>query len=345
MPDISLRFNKDMLALSAPVLPALGRLGVDVKRDVELTLLLEPDTFEDAYRLESIAGAQCLVATTASVTPARLAQVGMEARAGEIAHAALEAVRAFQPQHVLVEVGPCGLPLDASSKASLIENRDQYARAGRLFAQEAFDAFFLNGFTTCADLKCALMGLRKVSDAPIFASVEMAGDGTLASGRGTLEEAVSIMAEFGASVAGFATFAAQAEAVALAQRAAKVTDLPLLAQLNVRNRDARQQGPTSENPYYAPDAMVAAAEALRAVGVQFLRAAGDATPAYTGALVATTMGLDAVRRAAAPVGNAQPPVAEDELAAFVARARERVAVALGDNLTIVESDGPAIEER
>ncbi|WP_165056664.1 MULTISPECIES: homocysteine S-methyltransferase family protein [unclassified Adlercreutzia] len=394
MPDIKLRLNKDMLVLSTPVLSALARLGIDVEHDVEFTLLLEPDTLEDAYKLEFIAGAQCLVAATASVTPARLARAGMEDRAAEVVSAALGAVRAQVPQHVLAEIGPCGLPLDASSKASLRENLDQYARAGRLFAQEEFDAFFLNGFSTCADLKCALMGLRKVSDAPVFASVDVAADGTLRSGRGTLEEAMGIMEDLGADVAGFSTCAPQEAAVDLARRAANATALPLLAQLEVRERNARQQGPTPENPYYVPDAMVAAVDALRAAGVQFLRAVGDATPAYSGALVATTMGLDAVVREsaagegeggagagaagaasgagsggdgsaphestapdAAPAASssavspaASDPAAsagaiEDELADFIARARERVAAALGDNLAIVEADGPRIEGR
>ena len=59
-------------------------------------------------------------------------------------------------------------------------------------------------------------------------------------------------------------------------------------------RDPKQQGPTTENPYYAPDTMMAAAVDLRAAGVQFLRAAGDATPAYTGVLAAATAGLDVV---------------------------------------------------
>ena len=38
--------------------------------------------------------------------------------------------------------------------------------------------------------------------------------------------------------------------------------------------------------------MMPAALVLRAVGVQFLRAAGQATPAYTGVLAATVAGLD-----------------------------------------------------
>lgn len=301
MPDISLRFHKDMLVLSSSVESAFERLGVDVRRDLEMTMLLEPETLEDVHKLEAMAGAQCVVAATATLTPARLAHAGMEGAVADLAHIALAAVRAQKPQHVLAELAPCGLPLDASSKASLRENRDQYARFARLFANEEMDAFLLNGFGTCADLKCALMGVRTASDAPAFAVVSVAADGTLAESRGreTLEEAVAVMEELGASVAGFATTAGQDDACALAGRAARATSLPLLVQLDVIRRDARQQGPTAENPYHCADSMMAAADALRREGVQFLRASRAATPAYTGALVAATIGSD-VRLPAKP---------------------------------------------
>ena len=300
MADIDLRFHKDMLVLSAPVAPALERLGIDAERDGEFTLLLERDTVEDVCRLEMMAGAQCLVAPTATLTPARLARVNMEDRAQDLADAALEVAHALNPQHILVEIGPCGLPLDASSKSSLNENLDQYARAGRLFAGARFDAFFLNGFATTTDLKCALMGLRKVSDAPVFASVDVRADGVLASGRGTIEEAAAVMDEYGAAVAGLRTGAPQQVAAVLAGRLAAASCLPLLAQLSVVERDERQEAPTDANPYYIPDTMVDAAAALRAAGVQFLRAVGDATPAYTGALVAAVLGLDTQDRACVP---------------------------------------------
>lgn len=299
MADIALRFFKDMLVLSSPVAGALRRHGVEGEREQMLALLLEPETIEEAYRLEAVAGPQCFVADTAELTPARLAALGMDGRGEVLAATALEAVESFTPQHVLVELGPCGLPLDPSSKSSLVENRDQYARAAQLFEGRAFDAFFLNGFTTCDDLKCALMGVRKVSDAPIFASVDIQEDGVLASGRGTLREAVEVMAEFGAAVAGFATTARPAVAAEHAAEAREAlgamgADLCLLVSLVVKERDTRQQAPTDENPYYCADTMTGAATVLRGAGVQFLRAAGDATPAYTGVLAATVAGQDVV---------------------------------------------------
>ena len=122
-------------------------------------------------------------------------------------------------------------------------------------------------------------------------------------------------------------------------------------------RDSRQQGPTPENPYYSPDMMVPAADALRAAGAQFLRAVGNATPAYTGALAATTLGLDARPRKAAPSpvdelpystgasGAGEPSDGEglpDELADLVAKTRRRVTEALAGNLKMEMEEAPSL---
>lgn len=299
MADIALRFFKDMLVLSSPVEAALQRHGISGAREQMLALLLEPETIEDIYRLEAVAAPQCFVLPTAQLTPARLAALDMSGKGGELVRNALAAVAPFKPQHVLAEIGPCGLPLDPSSKASLVENRDQYARAAHLFDHGAVDALFLNGFTTIDDLKCALMGVRKACDLPVLASVDVTVDGALASDRGSLSEAVDVMAEFGAAAAGFATLAEPTAAAALASSvhdrlASQGADLCVLASLVVGDRDPKQQGPTAENPYYVPDTMMPAAADLRAAGVQFLRAEGDATPAYTGVLAAAVAGQDVV---------------------------------------------------
>ena len=117
MPDIALRFHKDMLVLSSPVAVVLARQGFDVEHDLEFANLVEPEAVRDALRLNKMAGAQCLVANTEGIAPARLAHRGMEDRAAEIVRTGLSLARELKPQHVLVEIGPCGLPLDAASKS------------------------------------------------------------------------------------------------------------------------------------------------------------------------------------------------------------------------------------
>lgn len=294
MADIQMRFYRDMLVLSGPVETALAKQGVDVDRDLEFINLVEPDSVYDILRMEKAAGASVLVLATRDMTPAQLAQRTMEDRAFELSTAVLAVADSLRPQHVLVELAPCGLPLDASSKTSLLENKDQFVRAARVFEKRAFDAYLLSDFDDTVALKCALMGLRQGSDRPIFASVTVDAQGNL-SRRGTLEEAVRVMDEFGASVVGFATYAPLDDACALAARAVRVSDLPLLVQLGVSCKDPKQGAPTRENPYYCADTMVQAALRLRAEGVQFMRAVGDASPAYTGALAATLSGLDVLQ--------------------------------------------------
>ena len=43
MPDIALRFHKDMLVLSSPVAVVLARQGFDVEHDLEFANLVEPE--------------------------------------------------------------------------------------------------------------------------------------------------------------------------------------------------------------------------------------------------------------------------------------------------------------
>lgn len=331
MADIQLRFHNDMLVLSTPIAPQLERIGIDSARDNELTLLLEPEVMSEAYALESAAGAQCVVADTAFMTPARLAQSNMKGSADKLAESAIGIASEKNPQHILVEIGPCGLPLDASSKDSLNENRDQYARAAKHFSalEPLFDAFFLNGFESCADLKCALMGLRKVTDKPVFASVDLAGEASTLGGKGreTFAQAVQVMAEYGAQVVGFQVAAAPDVAASLVEEAACASFLPVLAQLQVAKVDPEQNAPTDTNPYYEPDAMIDAADRLKAAGVQFLRATGNATPSYTGALVAATIG-DSVVRTKPLEGSTQASFEDpDKLADIL---RSRVNEALGN---------------
>lgn len=291
MPDIALRFNKDMLTLSTPVRNALARQGVDVDADLEYQLLMEPEAIVDAIRLEAAAGAQCLVVPTEGITAARLSHKRMEGKARDLARAACVCANEVKPQHVIAAIGPSGLPIDPSSKASLNENRAQYADAARAFQGETFDAFLLDDFTRKEDLMCALMGLAQVGDAPVLVSVVVDSDGVTPRGD-TIEDMCALMQEYGASVVGFSTSAAPVVAAKLVRRAASACSLPILVQLDVHEVNPRQFEATDQNPYYRPDEMVTAAAHLHAAGAQFIRAIGAATPSYTGAIAATTGGLD-----------------------------------------------------
>lgn len=290
MADIELRLHRDMLTLSAPIDAALARQGVDVARDRQYLNLMEPDVVSDALKMELVAGAQCVVTPTEDITRARLAHVNMDADAMRLAKAALDIAAELKPQHVLAEIGPCGLPLDPSSKASLNENRGQYADAARAFGDGAFDAFFLNGFVKAADLKCALMGVAQVSGKPVFVSAVTVGEEWPAL--------LETMVDLGAAVVGIETAEPIERVTAFVEEAKKQTDLPILVQLRV-TRPSREAAkgliPLNDIAEYTADTLAHAAVRLFGAGAQFLRATGEATPACTAVLAATTSGLNVCR--------------------------------------------------
>lgn len=295
MPDIQLRLHHDMLVFSAPLTCSLLRQGVEDAGELELLDLTEPESVREALRLEHVAGAQCLLTPTAGVTVARLAHLRLEEHAQEVAQAGLDMANYFKPQHVIAEIGATGLPIDPSSKSSLVANRDQYGDAVRAFGEEGVDAFFFNDLEGVDDARCALMGARRVTDLPVFASVCVDECGNLAGRSQGVEEAVAVMAEYGADVVGIRTGADVQSAASVVSRIADACDLPVLVQLDVQPEQSRLPKMYHESPYWSPDVMVDAALALRAAGAQFLRATGNASPSYTGALAAAVMGSASVR--------------------------------------------------
>lgn len=106
MADLALRFGKDMLVVSSPIQEALRRAGIESVCDQALALLVEPETIEEAYRMETVAGPQCMVTPVADFTPARLVAVGAEGKGEALAEAALAVMAEFKPQHTLVEIAP-----------------------------------------------------------------------------------------------------------------------------------------------------------------------------------------------------------------------------------------------
>ncbi len=307
MPDIQMRFHKDMLVLSSPIASTLARRGVDLTRDREYTALFEPEILGEAYRIESMAGAQCLVLDTANLTDARLAHVNMVGKANDILQAILTEVRTRRPQHIIAELGSRGLPVDASSEASLSQLSQQYQAAARLFAHEELDAVLLRGFSNLTDMTCALEAVRGVFEGSLFCSVELDGElvgGAALISRGdalvdeptlaALVNCLSTLRDAGADVVGIESGLSAKQLAPIIAALHKRLGLPLLAELHVGEHKPRQRVALPNNPYYCADAMEEAAVLLRGAGAQFLRATGQATPAYTGVLSAMTTGLDVV---------------------------------------------------
>lgn len=293
MPDIALRFNKDMLVLSTSLDYQLASQGFDKPTDREYVALCEPELIEEAYKLERVIETPCFVTATEGITQARLAHARFEDQDEEMARIAYETAASFTPQHIIAAIGPSGLPLDPSSAASLKQSRHQYQQAVKCLATYPFDALLFSGFTNSFDAQCALMGARAVYDGSLMITLSPSYEGFLADGR-TLAEGVALCDEYGADVIGISSAATPAILEQQVRVMADATSKPLMVDVVVGRVDKRQLEPTTENPYPSANEMAQLAWNLRAAGAQFLRATGAATPAYTGALLATVAGHDVV---------------------------------------------------
>ena len=278
--DIALRLNKEMLVLSGSIEAGLARLDVDTEHDLSIANILEPETIKNAIAPYVMGGAQCLVANTKGMLQAKLAQTNLDDKAEDIATAAIDIAKSCDPQHIIVELGSPGLPLDSDSKNSLNEFKNQYVNAARIFESiEGFDAYLLSGLENSTQIKCALMGIRQASDKPVFVSVQVDAQGKL-NGKEDIYDYAQTLVEFGATIAGVEVHGDLQTAEKLIKRLRAGCDLPILVEFYAEaEKDAI---------YSNPDDMKEAAIIANKAGAQFLRATGHARPAHAAVLAGTS---------------------------------------------------------
>ncbi len=298
MPDLKQRFHKDMLVLSSPLAEDLARQGIDVFAEGPMLLSTDEEAVSDDLRLQEMAGVPCLVTPTPFITRAQLSHARLEDKQEELAQKSLDLVKDLMPQHVVALIGPTGLPIDPESQASLKENRNQYSDAARAFGED-LDAFFLDGMASIDDVRCALMGVRRITYTPVFCSVNVDADGNLLGRKENLVDAVELMEDLEADVVGFRLKGTVDQATRLIKRVIRATELPVLVQLDVtpvKKEDTIGHPELLEgNPFSDADSMITTGLHLRSAGAQFVRATGQATAAYAGALAAAVNDTDCIR--------------------------------------------------
>ena len=290
MADIQLRFNKDMLVLSTPFSVSLRAFGYE-ESDRDYAIICESEVVAESFKFEAMAHAPVFVLPTETITTARLMHSRFENQAALMAQNCFEAAEGFKPQHVLASIAPTGLPLDESSKTSMRQSFMQYQSAVRTLAEYPIDGILFGGFSNAFDAQCALMGARSLYDGPLFITFKIDAAKILQSGSHSLEEAAAIAVDSGADVLGVVS-GLSVEELCSAADILSVAGRPMLFEIEVAHVDKRQAFASADNPYPRPDLMADAALELRKHGVQFLRAGGNASPAFTGSLAALLGGLN-----------------------------------------------------
>jgi 5-methyltetrahydrofolate--homocysteine methyltransferase len=257
--------------------------------------VLDPELIAGIHRQYCLAGAQALTTNSFGGTRAKLASYGLADRLEELNRAAVRLAKAAQPEHVLGDVGPCGLVLEPLGSAKFDEVFEQYAEQVRALAAEGPDAILIETMADIADARCALLAAKSVCDLPVIVSCTFDTTGHMELSGTTPETAAVILESAGAAAVGMNCGLGPEQLLPLLERMARATTLPLIIQPNAGLPQMDSNGTT----YYTGTAedFAEAAEAFRRAGAQFIGSCCGSTPAFTGAIYATVGDSDVVPRA------------------------------------------------
>ncbi|MDR2106669.1 MAG: homocysteine S-methyltransferase family protein [Coriobacteriales bacterium] len=294
MPDLPLRFNRDIIVVDGAMGTMLQREDVPSDECGMLLNVLDPEMIAGIHRQYRLAGAQALTTNSFGGTRAKLAVYGLADRLEELNRAAVRLARSAKPEHVLADVGPCGLVLEPLGSATFDEVFEQYAEQVRALAAENPDAILIETMADIADARCALLAAKSVCDLPVIVSCTFDATGHMELSGTTPEAAVVILESAGAAAIGMNCGLGPEQLLPLLERMAGATTLPLLIQPNAGLPQVDSSGVT----YYTGTAedFAEAAELFRRAGAQFVGSCCGSTPAFTSAIYATIGDRDVAPR-------------------------------------------------
>ena len=294
MPDLALRFNRDVLIVDGAMGTMLLREGVPADECFEYLNILDPELIGSIHNRYRMAGAHCITTNTFGASRFKLASYGLADHIQEINHAGVLLARSSGAQHVLADVGPCGLIIEPLGPASFEEVYDQYYEQISLLAQADPDAILIETMNDIADARCAVLAAKAACDLPVIVSCTFSATGFMELSGTDPATAAIILESVGADVVGMNCGLDPKQILPFVEQIARATSLPLIVQPNAgipvldSRGSTRYPGTADEMAYYA--------ERFRALGVQFIGSCCGSTPAFTGALYATVGDIDVVKR-------------------------------------------------
>lgn len=290
MPDIQLRFHRDTLVLSSDLVhvPAESNAAPQLATQLEDALLLDSESIEQRFRLEKSAGAACLCVPCKGLSARYLSvQAAREDHAQRLAKQLFALIAQLAPTHVVAEITPLEIPFDASSAASLREQRDAYAFIARALKNIPLDMVLLSRFPSFELAKCALVGIKKVLDVPCAASVSAHAY----AGSSNTSALIQSLCDLELSVFGWHVPYNDDNLISLFQETRRACKVPLLCEFSMASC-SKQQNNRASSLTFLSDALVKQAEQVYALGVQFFRVTESPRAALTAALTASIQGLD-----------------------------------------------------
>jgi 5-methyltetrahydrofolate--homocysteine methyltransferase len=294
MPDIKMRFHKDVLILEGAMGTMLQREDIPQDACFPHLNILDPELIASIHSMYKMAGAQCAITNTFGATRAKLTHYGLQDQVEGLNRAAVRIARSVHPEHVLADVGPCGLLLEPLGTARFEEVFEQYQEQVRALALESPDAILIETMADIADARCALLAAKSVTSLPVIVSCTFNQDGRMDLSGTDPATCAIILESAGADAVGMNCGLGPESLEPLLAQMADATSLPLIIQPNAGIPVLDSCGETLF-PGTA-DEMAMAALRFRDIGAQLIGACCGSTPAFTAAIDAAVGHTRVIRR-------------------------------------------------
>lgn len=282
MPDIQMRFGRDMLVVEGGMGVMLERYGAAELDCPEMYNVSEPELIEEIHKYYNMAGAQCCISNTYGASRSRLAALGLEDCLEDFNVRGVRIAKSHKPQHVLADMGQSAIL--ARDDESYDEAFDDYAEQARLLASEEPDAIYLETMQSIDDAVCAVDGIKDACDLPVICSCVYDEDGNILRGGETLEDCARQLQDAGADVIGMNCNLSPDQMLALAPRLVEASDVPVIMCPDVPAPKRTTRGDLDYGG--ATDNMARVAVEMKGCGVQMIGTCCGSTPAYTSAIYA-----------------------------------------------------------
>lgn len=293
MPDIMNRLGREMLVLDGAMGTMLQRAGVEAGHCPELLNVTVPEMVGEIIALYKMAGSDCSITNSFGGTRPKLEEYGYGDRVEEFNRAAVRIAKQYGAPHVLADIGPTGLVLEPLGPATFDEVFEAFAEQARALAAENPDAIILETFTDIAEVRCAILAVRSVTDLPIIASVTMGASGRMDLSGTDPETAAVVLEAAGASAIGLNCGLGPEQMLPLARRMVKATRLPVVVQPNAGMPVLAEDGSTVFPG--TPDEMYRFASLAHEAGVAAIGSCCGSSPSFTGAIMDAVSGKDAAQ--------------------------------------------------
>ncbi len=283
MPDVMLRLGSEALILEGAMGTMLQRAGMLPGTCPEMLNVTAPEMVGDVHRLYRLAGADCTTTNSFGGSRPKLAEHGCADRVDEYNRAAVRIARRWGAPHILADVGPTGLVLEPLGEATFDELFEIFAEQAAALAAEKPDAIFFETFTDIAEIRCAMLAARSVTDLPLLASVTFGANGRMDLSGTDPATAAVVLEAAGAAAVGMNCGLGPEQMVPLVREMAAATRLPIIVQPNAGMPRLDDEGRTVFPG--SPEDLEAAARLYLEAGAAAVGGCCGTTPAYIAALL------------------------------------------------------------